>query len=57
MISDHNHAGNHGPIPPPRNNGTARGPVVRMERFTEIGWLVLIPATLLQALVVAVVVL
>ena len=34
-----------------------RGPVVRMERFTEIGWLVLIPATLLQALVVAVVVL
>jgi len=57
LISDHNHAGNHGPIPPPRNNGTARGPVVRMERFTEIGWLVLIPATLLQALVVAVVVL
>jgi len=35
----------------------SRGPVVRMERFTEIGWLVLIPATLLQALVVAVVVL
>ncbi len=34
-----------------------RGPAIRMERFTEIGWLVLIPATLLQALVVAVVVL
>lgn len=34
-----------------------RGPAIRMERFTEVGWLVLIPATLLQALVVAVVVL
>jgi len=34
-----------------------RCPVIRMERFTKIGWLVLLPATLLQALVVAVVVL
>ena len=33
-----------------------RLPVVRMERFEEIAWLVLVPATLLQALVVALVV-
>jgi NADH-quinone oxidoreductase subunit H len=34
-----------------------RLPTVRMERFTEVAWLVLIPAVLVQALVVAVVVL
>ncbi|MDA8368987.1 MAG: NADH-quinone oxidoreductase subunit H [Nocardiopsaceae bacterium] len=34
-----------------------RLPTVRVDRFTEIGWVVLIPATLLQALVVAIVVL
>ncbi|WP_046470287.1 complex I subunit 1 family protein [Allosalinactinospora lopnorensis] len=34
-----------------------RLPTVRMERFTEIGWVVLIPATLLQALLVAIFVL
>lgn len=33
-----------------------RLPTIRMERFEEIAWIVLIPATLLQALVVAVVV-
>lgn len=33
-----------------------RLPTIRMERFTEIAWLVLIPATLLQALFVSVVV-
>ncbi|WP_439659436.1 complex I subunit 1 family protein [Lentzea sp. HUAS TT2] len=33
-----------------------RGPTVRMERFHEIAWIVLIPATLVQALVVSVVV-
>ncbi|GAB3451515.1 complex I subunit 1 family protein [Actinophytocola sediminis] len=33
-----------------------RLPTVRMERYTEIAWLVLVPATLLQALFVAVVV-
>lgn len=33
-----------------------RLPVIRMERFEEIAWLVLVPATLLQALVVALVV-
>ncbi|MCM2389752.1 NADH-quinone oxidoreductase subunit H [Streptomyces albipurpureus] len=32
-------------------------PTLRMERYTEFAWLVLVPATLLQALVVAVVVL
>ncbi|GAA4903011.1 NADH-quinone oxidoreductase subunit H [Streptomonospora salina] len=31
-----------------------RLPTVRMDRFTEVGWVVLIPATLLQALVVAI---
>ena len=30
-----------------------RWPVVRPERFVEVGWMLLIPATLLQALVVA----
>lgn len=30
-----------------------RFPTIRMERFTEIAWLVLVPATLLQALFVA----
>ncbi len=34
-----------------------RLPTVRMDRFTEIGWVVLVPATLLQALVVAILVL
>lgn len=34
----------------------ARTATIRMERFAEIGWIVLIPLTLLQALVVAVVV-
>lgn len=34
-----------------------RAPTVRMDRFTEVAWVVLIPLTLLQALVVAVVVL
>ena len=34
-----------------------RGPTVRMERFTEQAWLWLLPATLVQAAVVAVVVL
>jgi NADH-quinone oxidoreductase subunit H len=34
-----------------------RLPTVRMDRFTEVAWLVLIPLALLQALVVAVVVL
>lgn len=33
-----------------------RSPTVRMERFHEIAWIVLIPATLVQALVVSVVV-
>jgi NADH-quinone oxidoreductase subunit H len=33
-----------------------RTPTVRVERFTEVAWMVLIPATLLQALVVSVVV-
>jgi NADH-quinone oxidoreductase subunit H len=33
-----------------------RMPTIRMERFTEIAWMVLIPATLLQALFVSVVV-
>lgn len=33
-----------------------RLPTIRMERFTEIAWMVLIPATLLQALFVSVVV-
>ena len=33
-----------------------RMPTIRMERFTEIAWLVLIPATLLQALFVSIVV-
>jgi NADH-quinone oxidoreductase subunit H len=33
-----------------------RLPTVRMERFTEIAWMVLIPATLVQALVVSLVV-
>jgi NADH-quinone oxidoreductase subunit H len=33
-----------------------RLPTIRMERFEEVAWLVLIPATLLQALVVALVV-
>ncbi|MEU0880429.1 complex I subunit 1 family protein [Lentzea sp. NPDC005914] len=33
-----------------------RLPTVRMERFTEIAWIVLIPLTLVQALVVAIVV-
>lgn len=35
----------------------SRLPTVRMERFTEVAWLVLIPLALLQVLVVAVVVL
>ncbi|GAA3749352.1 complex I subunit 1 family protein [Salinactinospora qingdaonensis] len=30
-----------------------RLPTVRMDRFTEVGWVVLLPATLLQALLVA----
>ena len=34
-----------------------RWPLVRAERFAEIAWLVLLPAVLLQALVVAVFVL
>ncbi len=34
-----------------------RVPTVRMDRFTEVAWMVLIPAALLQALVVALVVL
>jgi NADH-quinone oxidoreductase subunit H len=34
-----------------------RLPAVRMERFAEVAWVVLIPITLIQALVVAVVVL
>ncbi|MFD6951730.1 NADH dehydrogenase [Nocardiopsis sp. TSRI0078] len=34
-----------------------RLPAVRMDRFTEVGWVVLVPVTLLQALVVAVFVL
>ncbi len=34
-----------------------RVPTVRMDRFTEVAWVVLIPLTLVQALVVAVVVL
>ncbi len=34
-----------------------RMPTVRMDRFTEVAWVVLIPLTLVQALVVAVVVL
>jgi NADH-quinone oxidoreductase subunit H len=33
-----------------------RFPTIRMERFTEIAWLVLVPATLLQALLVSIVV-
>lgn len=33
-----------------------RLPTVRMERFAEVGWLVLIPATLVQALIVSIVV-
>jgi NADH-quinone oxidoreductase subunit H len=33
-----------------------RLPAIRMERFTEISWMVLIPATLLQALFVSIVV-
>jgi NADH-quinone oxidoreductase subunit H len=33
-----------------------RMPTIRMERFTEIAWMVLIPATLLQALFVSIVV-
>jgi NADH-quinone oxidoreductase subunit H len=33
-----------------------RMPTIRMERFEEIAWMVLVPATLLQALVVALVV-
>jgi NADH-quinone oxidoreductase subunit H len=34
----------------------SRTATVRMDRFAEFGWIVLIPLTLLQALVVAVVV-
>ncbi|SFE42595.1 NADH-quinone oxidoreductase subunit H [Actinopolyspora alba] len=34
-----------------------RFPTVRMERFTEVSWLVLLPLTILQALIVALVVL
>jgi NADH-quinone oxidoreductase subunit H len=34
-----------------------RVPTVRMDRFTEVAWVVLVPLTILQALVVAVVVL
>ncbi|RKS08042.1 NADH dehydrogenase subunit H [Nocardiopsis sp. Huas11] len=34
-----------------------RVPTVRMDRFTEVGWMVLIPLSLLQALVVSVLVL
>ncbi|BCJ39207.1 hypothetical protein Athai_67100 [Actinocatenispora thailandica] len=34
-----------------------RLPTVRMDRFTELSWVVLLPATLLQALLVAIVVL
>jgi len=34
-----------------------RMPTVRMDRFTEVGWVVLIPLTMVQALVVAFVVL
>ncbi|GAA3726647.1 NADH-quinone oxidoreductase subunit H [Spinactinospora alkalitolerans] len=34
-----------------------RLPTVRMDRFTEVGWVVLVPLTLLQALVVAIFVL
>lgn len=34
-----------------------RLPTVRMDRFTEVGWVVLVPLTLIQALVVAVIVL
>jgi NADH-quinone oxidoreductase subunit H len=34
-----------------------RVPTVRMDRFTEVAWMVLVPAALLQALVVALVVL
>jgi NADH-quinone oxidoreductase subunit H len=33
-----------------------RLPTIRMERFTEIAWMVLVPATLLQALFVSIVV-
>jgi NADH-quinone oxidoreductase subunit H len=36
--------------------GGRRFPTIRMERFTEIAWLVLVPATLLQALFVSIVV-
>ena len=32
-------------------------PTLRMERYTELAWMVLVPLTLLQALVVAIVVL
>jgi NADH-quinone oxidoreductase subunit H len=35
----------------------SRVPTVRMDRFTEVGWLVLIPVSLVQAFVVAIVVL
>ncbi len=35
----------------------SRVPTVRMDRFTEVGWMVLIPVSLVQAFVVAVVVL
>nr|WP_269726584.1 hypothetical protein [Saccharomonospora marina] len=34
-----------------------RVPTIRMDRFEELSWLVLVPLTLVQALVVAVVVL
>jgi NADH-quinone oxidoreductase subunit H len=34
-----------------------RVPVIRPDRFVEVGWMVLIPATLLQALLVSVLVL
>jgi NADH-quinone oxidoreductase subunit H len=34
----------------------SRVATVRMDRFAEFGWMVLIPLTLLQALVVAIVV-
>ena len=37
--------------------GRRRFPTVRMERFVEVAWVVLIPLTILQALVVALVVL
>jgi NADH-quinone oxidoreductase subunit H len=33
-----------------------RLPTIRMERFTEVAWMVLVPATLLQALFVSIVV-